>query len=71
MKVEIKYDEFNNPIGYEMSGENQEEVLKLNTIRNMQFFGFGDTALVYNGRTHGSNDNSNAGTLHYIQKKHK
>lgn len=70
MKIIIKKDEQGKSIGWEITAETPEEILTVNTIRNLQFFGYGDTAIRYNGRTGGSKDNSDAGTLHWIQKKH-
>lgn len=59
------------PIGWSVKGETQEEKYVVNTIRNLQFFGFDDTDIVYDGRTEGSKDSSDAGTLHWVQKKYR
>jgi hypothetical protein len=69
MKIVIKKDSNNSPIGWEISGETPKEIRTVNTIRNLTFFGFDDTAIKYNGRTESTEDS--AGTLHWIQKKHK
>ncbi len=50
MIVDIIYDEENNPIGWEMSGENPDEIKKLRAIRDLQFFGLEETAIEYSGR---------------------
>jgi hypothetical protein len=36
-----------------MEGETPQEIKKLGTIRDIQFFGFDDTAIVYAGRSEG------------------
>jgi hypothetical protein len=71
MKVILKRLESGEPIGWEISAESEEEITIVNTIRNLQFFGFNDTNIVYKGRTGGTSDYTNAGTLHWIQKKHR
>ncbi len=68
MKLEIIKDEKNNPIGWDLTGETQEEIYAVNAVRNMQFFGFDNTAIRYAGRKGGSKDNSDAGTLMWRQK---
>ena len=71
MEVNIKKDDNNQPIGWDITADpnNENEVNTVNAIRNLQFFGFNDTNIEYNGRTGG--DDANAGTLHWIQKKHQ
>jgi hypothetical protein len=71
MKIEIKRDSNNLPIGWSITADsdNNKEINDVNQIRNLQFFGFNDTAIQYNGRTNGTD--VNAGTLHWIQKKHQ
>ena len=66
MKIELtKVD--GKVVGYTIEGETHEEKLTVNAIRNMQFFGFGDTVVKYNGREGGDQDY--AGKLKFIQKK--
>jgi hypothetical protein len=69
MHVEIIKDENNKPIGWSMQGENKEEINKLCDIRNLQFFGFDDTAIEYNGRKEGNDNEGNPGILSWIQRK--
>jgi hypothetical protein len=71
MKIEIKRDSNNLPIGWAITADfnNNKEINDVNQIRNLQFFGFNDTAIQYNGRTNSTD--VNAGTLHWIQKKHQ
>lgn len=68
MTVELIKDENGYAIGWTMEGETPQEIKKLGTIREMQFFGFDDTAIVYSGRTKGSD--KNAGVLSWKQRKH-
>lgn len=58
-----------NPVGWSITGETEEEKNIINSIRNLSFFGFDDTAIKYNGRTNSSE--KYAGTLHWIQKKYQ
>jgi len=69
MKVEIIKDKDNHPIGWTMEGENREEMDKLIDIRNLQFFGFNSTNIVYNGRKGGNNKEFNPGVLSWIQER--
>lgn len=68
MEVQIIKNDKNHPIGWTMKGETPEEVSKLNSIRNLQFFGFEETRIVYDGREGG--DEHNAGTLTWKQYEH-
>ena len=68
MIIEIIKDDKNHPIGWTMKGENPEEIGKLNTVRNLQFFGFDETRIVYDGRKGGTV--RDAGTLTWKQHKH-
>lgn len=69
MNITIIYDPNNNPIGWEMSGENQEEIKKLAIIRDLQFFGYDSTAIKYNGRKQSDDKNGNPGILSWIQRR--
>lgn len=69
MIINIKYNEDKQPIGWDITGETEEEKRIVNTIRNLQFFGLDDTVINYNGRTGG--DERHAGTLHWTQKKYQ
>ena len=69
MKVQIIKDSNNKNIGWSIEGETEEEKLILNTIRNMQFFGFGDESIEYAGRTN-SKGIDDVGTLSWKQRKH-
>lgn len=68
MLVEIVKDEQGNHIGWTMEGETKEEMYAVNSIRNMNFLGFDETAIKYNGRKGG--DDEFAGQLSWIMKKH-
>lgn len=67
MTVEIVYDKDNRACGWEMTGENPEEIKKLGIIRDLQFFGVGDTAIEYNGRRGKNSDPGNPGILSWTQ----
>ena len=71
MIVKLIRDENDNNtvIGWSITGETPEEKLIVNTIRNMQFFGFGDEGIEYAGRTN-SEGIDDAGTLSWKQRKH-
>ena len=71
MIVELVRNKEDKVIGWEMKGENKEEINKLCYIRNIQFFGFDDTAITYNGRREGNDKENNPGILSWIQKKEK
>jgi hypothetical protein len=69
MKVEIVLDENNRACGWEMSGENEEEIKKLGIIRDLQFWGTGDNVITYNGRRQSDDKNNNPGILSWVQKR--
>lgn len=69
MIIEIIRDENNRPIGWSMQGENKEEISKLGIIRDLQFWGFNDRAITYNGRKESDDKNNNPGILSWIQKR--
>lgn len=69
MNVKIIKNDQGFAIGWSMEGENAEEIAKLATIRDLQFFGFDDTAIKYNGRKKSDDENNNPGILSWIQRK--
>jgi hypothetical protein len=69
MKVEIVRNDKNQPIGWEMSGETPEEIKKLRIIRDLQFWGSEETAIVYDGRRQSDDANHNPGILTWKQVK--
>lgn len=70
MVVEIITDKNGQPIGWSMQGENKEEISKLAIIRDLQFFGFDETNIEYDGRKQADDKNNNPGILFWKQKKH-
>lgn len=65
MRVElVKKDGF--VVGWTLEGENPEEIAKLAVIRNLTFFGMGDTRIVYDGRTGGDNSKGDPGILKWV-----
>ena len=66
MKVEITRDENHKAIGWSIEGETEEEKYIVNTIRNLQYGGFNDTAIRYDGREGGCS--KYAGKLKWCQK---
>lgn len=71
MKIEIKKNDKNQSIGWEITAETDDEINTVNTMRNLQFFGFDDHQIVYDGRSNGTDDYTDAGTLHWVQKKYQ
>lgn len=70
MKVEIIYDENTKaPIGWELSGENKDEIRKLGVIRDLTFWGSGEYAIEYAGRRGGNDAEMDPGILSWKQKK--
>ena len=69
MKVEIIKNDNGYAIGWTMQGESKEEISKLGTIRDLQFFGFDDTAIKYNGRKESNDAERSPGILSWIQKR--
>jgi hypothetical protein len=58
-------------VGYTIAAETEQDKLVLGSIRNMQFWGFDDTALEYAGvESEDKEEGSYALKMHYIQKKH-
>lgn len=49
MKIDLFKHE-GNTVGWQLVAENKEDQLRLGSIRNLQFFGLGDTAIEYAGR---------------------
>ncbi len=47
--LQLLYDDQKKPIGWEMAPNTQEERDIITTIRDLQFFGFDDTRIMYNG----------------------
>ncbi len=68
MKVEIVRNEKNQPVGWEMKGENEEEIKKLSIIRDLQFWGVEETVITYEGRRESDDKNNNPGILTWKQK---
>jgi len=69
MNVEIIKNDQGFAVGWSMQGENDEEINKLATIRDLQFFGFDDTAIKYNGRKESNDAEGNPGILSWIQRR--
>ena len=69
MEVEIIKNNQGQAIGWTMKGESKEEISKLAIIRDLQFFGFEDTAIKYDGRKGGNDAIGNPGTLSWMQKR--
>jgi hypothetical protein len=74
MNVQLIKDENGLAIGWSMQGENPEEISKLAIIRDLQFFGFDESAIRYNGRKtdHLTKEEkeTNPGILSWKQRKH-
>jgi hypothetical protein len=70
MNVQLIKDENGRAIGWSMQGENPEEISKLAIIRDLQFFGFDESAIKYDGRKDSDDKNNNPGILSWKQRKH-
>lgn len=70
MKVDIIRDENGKAIGWNMTGETPEEIKKVGIIRDLQFWGFEETGIVYAGREDGDDKAGNPGTLKWKQRIH-
>jgi hypothetical protein len=68
MEVNLIRSKSGEIVGWEMKADIPEELSKLRVIRNLQFFGFDDTAIVYNGRKDGDDKEGNPGTLSWKQR---
>lgn len=69
MKLELIRNETNKVVGWTLEGDSPEEIKKLAHVRDMQFWGYGDTKIEYNGRTNSDDKNNNPGILSWIQAK--
>ena len=69
MKVELIYNKNNKAIGWSIDAATEDEKRIVNTIRDLQFFGFDKTAITYDGREGG--DENYAGKLKWAQKNKK
>lgn len=69
MKVDLIKDENGQPIGWEMTGDTPEEIKKLGTIRDLQFWGVNEYAIDYSGRRGGDDSLKDPGTLSWKQKR--
>ena len=67
MKVELIMKD-GKPVGWTIEGETVDEKFTVNSIRNLQFFGFEETKIVYGGRV--GKDPDFAGKLIWVQKQH-
>jgi hypothetical protein len=68
MLVNILKDEAGRSIGWEMSGENPEEIKKLSIIRDLTFWGVDDTAIRYNGRRESNDAEGDPGIISWKQQ---
>lgn len=69
MKVEITKDKDGRSIGWTMEAISEKDKKAINAIRDLQFFGFDETGIRYDGRTGGTD--KSAGKLHWIQEQHQ
>lgn len=69
-----KHPETNEVIGYELIAENIDDNKVLGSIRNMHYWGFDDTKVVYAGielEPELVEGKEAVKQMHFIQKKHK
>jgi len=69
MKLELIRNNENKVVGWTLEGDSPEEIKKLGYVRDMTFWGFDDTKIVYNGRTNSDDENNNPGILSWIQAR--
>jgi len=73
--VHLIYNDQNQPIGWELKPITKEEKKIAGTIRDLQFFGFNDTAIKYNGlkliEPSKGKTLGNIKSLSWIQKKYE
>ena len=69
MKVELIYNENNKAIGWSIDAATEHEKTIVNIIRDLQFFGVDETAIIYDGREGG--DEKYAGKLMWVKKNKK
>ena len=58
MKIELTRDTDNKIVGYKMIKESNEDTNIIEIIRDMHFFGFGETLVKYDGRSSDDNDDT-------------
>lgn len=68
MKVELIIVD-GKAAGWTIKGETDREKQIVNTIRDLSFWGFDETRIVYNGRSEYTDED--AGRLYWIQWQHK
>ena len=71
MLVELVRNEQGKVIGWTMKGESPEEIDKLGYIRDLTFWGFDSTSIVYAGRSGGDDATNNPGTLKWQQRRYE
>lgn len=69
MQIElVKKDD--KVVGWKLIAENEEDRLKMGSVRNMCFFGMGGDVIAYNGVTPWKEDPNYVQELQWIKKKH-
>lgn len=75
MKIEITKDAQGQSIGWDIIPETKEDDVTIATMRDLQFFGFEDTAIRYDGFVSRVKSKGktlgNIKRLQYVQKIHK
>ena len=68
-KIELKKID-NVVVGYDIVAETKEESLVMGNVRNLHFFGFDDTYIIYNGMLSGEGEEERlVKKLSFIQEK--
>jgi hypothetical protein len=68
MKIELIKDVQGQPIGWDIVPETKEDDVTIATMRDLTFFGVGDTAIKYNGFS--SRDEAKGKTIGNIKRLH-
>lgn len=70
MKIELVKNDAGNTVGWQIIAETKQDKLRLGSMRNMLFFGFGDSVVEYDGWRADPKDKKYVQSLHFATKKH-
>lgn len=70
MKIEFIYKDHEKRVGYKLIAETEDDHIKLAAVRDMIFFGFENTRIVYDGREM-TPDDTKIQALRWCTKQHQ
>jgi predicted N-acetyltransferase YhbS len=70
MRIELIKDERGRNVGYKIIAETSADTPDIEQVRDLHFWGFGDTKIVYDGRK-SEDDSDTTVELRFIQKGEK